>query len=103
MTAKRPIAHRSTTLKPALRVVLAPLARHNARGMQQGRTVWVDPRRPWPAHTLLHEMVHAENPGWSETRVRRETTRRWRRMGWRDKAKLLLLLGRARLASSEPE
>jgi len=48
-------------------------------------------------------MLHAEHPGWSEKAVRRETAIRWRRMGWRDKAKLLLLLGRARLASFEPE
>ena len=64
----------------------------------------VDPRARNPHFYLLHELIHAESPGWSETRVRRETTRRWRRMGWREKAKLLLLLGRARLgASSGPE
>jgi hypothetical protein len=73
------------------------------RGKASGRVVTIDPRKPWPAHTLLHEMIHVEQPGWSETAVRRETARRWRGMGWRDKAKLLLLLGRARLASSEPE
>lgn len=83
------------TRRPALKLILAPLARHNARGMAQGRTIWVDPRPPWPAHTLLHELIHLEQPAWSETHVKRETTVRWRRMTWQEKAELLRLLGRA--------
>ncbi len=84
-------------LKPALRIVLAPLGRQNAHGMQQGRVVWVDPRSPSPARTLLHELIHIERPRWSETRVIRETASRWGGMDWRAKARLLLLLGRARI------
>ena len=89
--------------RPAVKLILAPLGRHLARGMAQGRTIWVDPRRPWPGHTLLHELIHVENPGWSETKVRQETTARWRRMGWREKAELLRLLGGARLGDDGSE
>lgn len=83
--------------RPALRIIFAPLKRHNARGMSapSDRTLWVDPRLPWPAHTLLHEMIHIENPSWSETRVRKETARRWRLASWRQKAEWLKLLGHA--------
>ena len=98
---RRPIGKSITRVKPAVRIILAPLGRHYARGMQQGRTVWVDPRMPWPAHTLLHETIHLANPSWSETRVQRETARRWKRMGWRAKAELLRLFGRARIGGEE--
>ena len=100
MATKRPIPHH-TPKRPAVKVVLAPLARHGARGMQQGRTMWVDPRTPWPHHTLLHETIHMENPSQSESWVRRETARRWARMGWREKAELLRLFGAARLGDDE--
>jgi hypothetical protein len=63
--------------------------------MQQGRVVWIDPTMPWPHHTLLHERLHMDNPSWCETRVRRETARLWRRMGWREKAEVLRLFCRA--------
>lgn len=99
--AKRPMVDRTAHVKPAIRIILAPLARHNARGMQQGRTVWIDPRTPWPHHTLLHEQIHLENPSWSETRVRLETSRRWARMGWRERAELLRLFGRAKMGDDE--
>lgn len=101
--AKRPIRQNIARVKPAVRVILAPLARHGARGMQQGRTIWVDPRTPWPHHTLLHECIHLDNPSWSETRVTRETTRQWRRMGWREKAELLRRFGAARMGGGDGE
>ena len=69
--------------------------------MQQGRTIWVDPRDPVAAQTLLHEITHLDNPSWSETRVRRETAARWRRMHWREKAELLRMFGGARLGGDE--
>lgn len=110
---KRTIAHHSTALKPAIRIVLTPLHAIGLHGyvlVRRGvpakgeRVVRLDPRSRDPHRFLLHELIHLERPSWSERAVQRETARRWRRMTWRDKAKLLLLLGRARLgASSEPE
>lgn len=91
----------SATARPALRIVLVPLGRTGAHGHALQRTIWVDPRQPWPAHTLLHEMIHVENPSWSETAVRRETTRRWRRMTWQQKAALLRMFGRAVIGTPE--
>ena len=38
----------------------------------------------------LHELIHAEHPEWGETRVRRETTKRWRKMTYYQ----IYLLGR---------
>jgi hypothetical protein len=69
--------------------------------MQQGRTVWVDPRDDAAPKTLLHELIHLENPAWSETQVRRETTREWRRMSWREHAALLRLFGRAKVGGED--
>lgn len=99
--AKRPMHESTSRVKPAIRIILAPLRRHNARGMQQGRIVWVDARCPWPHHTLLHELIHLDNPSWSETRVERETARRWKRMSWRQRSELLRLFGRARIGGDE--
>jgi hypothetical protein len=79
---------------------MKPLKRHVARGMSQGRKIWIDPRTPWPHHVLLHELIHVENPSWSETRVSEETTRRWKVMTWRQKAELLQLLGSARVGEN---
>lgn len=89
--------------KPAVRIILKPLRRHGARGMQEGRTVWVDPRDPSAPRVLLHELIHLDNPGLSETQVRREEARVWRRMTWREKAELLRLFGRARIEEEVDE
>ena len=99
--AKRAIVEHTAHVKPAVRIILKPLGRDGAWGMQQGRTLWVDPRSPYPVRILLHEQIHLENPCWSETRVRRETASRWRRMGWREKATLLRMFGRAKLGGEE--
>lgn len=89
-------------LRPALRIVFAPTgswrskdAPHGWKGEAKSRTIRVDPREPYPAKTLLHEMLHVKHPDWSETRVARETSRRWARMTWRAVAELYRLLGRA--------
>ena len=39
-------------------------------------------------NTWLHERTHWEHPEWSETRVRRETAKRWRRMNTRQRFNL---------------
>lgn len=69
--------------------------------MQQGRTLWVDPRSVAPHRILFHEQIHLTNPTWSETRVRRETARRWARMTWKEKAALLRMFGQARMGHDE--
>jgi len=85
---------------PAIRLVLMPLGRHNARGLSQGRKVWVDPRRPHPVHTLLHEMIHVEQPSLSESAVIKETARQWRKMTWQAKAELLTMFGTAHVGET---
>lgn len=87
--------------RPAIRIILKPLGRDGAYAMQQRRTIWVDPRSRHPHHYLLHELIHLENPSWSETAVRGETARRWKRMTWREKAELLRMFGRAKIGGDE--
>lgn len=101
MATRRPIADSTVSRKPAVRIILAPLGRHYAWGMQQSRTVWIDPRTLSPHRILLHELIHLDNPSWSETRVRRETARRWKRMTWKSKAALLRMFGQARMGHDE--
>ena len=69
--------------------------------MQQGRTIWVDPRDPIAAQTLLHEITHLDNPSRSESWVERETARRWKKMHWREKAELLRMFGTARIGGED--
>lgn len=105
--AKRSIAQSTRSRKPAVRIIFAPLAGRLGlgaglgRGKAEGRVVYVDPRKPWPAHTLLHELLHVRHPSWSETRIRRATAARWKRMGWRERAALLQMFGSARLGDDE--
>lgn len=58
---------------------------------------------PAAPQTLLHELLHLNNPSWSETQVRREAAREWRRMTWRQKAELLRMFGRAKIGEEERE
>jgi hypothetical protein len=87
---------------------MAPTARYGARRSDplfeahtQGladkpmRTVWIDPRMPLPAKTLLHELTHVRHPDWPEDRVAAYEEMRWNRMSWREKAHLYKLLGSA--------
>jgi hypothetical protein len=92
--------------RPAIRVILAPLQRqapkgYTLHGTAQQRTIHIDPRHHYPVLTYLHERLHVENPSWSETRVRRETAHRWKRMHWREKAKLLKELAHALVGDVE--
>ncbi len=89
--------------RPAVRIIFKPLLRSNARGqcVPAARTLWIDPRCPWPAHTLLHELIHIEQPGWSETAVIKETAKRWRKSSWQQKAKWLKLLAHGRIGDEE--
>ena len=90
---------------PIARLLFAPL-RHRNRGLLThgectGRTIRIDPRSAVPASTLLHEYLHLIYPSWSETRVRKEERKRWRRLSWRMKARLYQKLGRAQIENEE--
>jgi hypothetical protein len=69
--------------------------------MQRERTIWIDPRTCDPLGTLIHELYHMQYPSWSEGRVM-DAEERWMKTApWRDKATALMLLGRAKIATSE--
>lgn len=91
---------------PIARILFAPI-KHRYRSEALGeadketRTIWIDPRGQNVAHTLLHELLHIRHPGWSETRVKKETARRWRRLTWLEKAALYRQLGRAQIEETE--
>ena len=72
-----------------------------AHGYQEGRTITLDPRSRELLPTYLHELIHLLHPSWSETRVFAEEKRRWRRLTWKDKARLARALGRGRLAGDD--
>ena len=40
------------------------------------------------ANAFIHEKLHDEHPEWSETKVRRETAKRWRGMNTRQRFNL---------------
>lgn len=92
--------------RPAIRIILCPLQReapkgHKLLGTALGRTIRLDPRQPNIVTTYLHEKLHVLHPGWSETQVRRETARRWKRMSWVEKAKLVKELAHAQIGGDE--
>jgi hypothetical protein len=45
---------------------------HMVDGLSEGQKVFIDPRYAI-VDTLIHELLHRMYPGWSETRVRRNT------------------------------
>lgn len=97
-------------MKPAIRLILAPIfKRHRAEredgtylhGFAQGRTIHIDPRSTMLLDTLMHEMIHVRFPQMSEQDVRAHTTKRMKKMGWREKARFLKLLGNATIEGEE--
>jgi len=78
---------------PRMPVRWRPLV-HSAGWCDPGQRITVDPRRPWVAMTFLHEILHWQNPDWTEAKVSRETQRRWKSMGWRGHAALYRALGK---------
>ncbi len=99
-------------MKPAIRIILAPVALRGrdpndplkhapTRGECRGRIIKIDPRAPLPAKTLLHEWIHATHPSWPEERVVATEEIRWSRMSWREKARLLKLLGTASIEGED--
>ena len=97
--------------RPAIRIVLAPLARYNSKinrdrgislyGMQQGRTVYIDPRTVNPVSTYIHEKCHMDHPDWAEEQVEAFEHQWWTTASWREKAEILILLGRAEIKDSK--
>ncbi len=99
-------------MKPAVRIIFAPLARRGAKrkdplyeahlqGESSGRTIKLDPRFPNVAKTFLHEMAHIRHPSWSEDRVLAWEEYRWGKMGWKEKARLYQTLASAKLEGEE--
>jgi hypothetical protein len=94
-------------MRPAVRIVFAPLQRSRSadeevvHGEVEGRIIRIDPRMPFPAKVLLHEMTHLRHPDWTEENVMAYEELRWAKMSWREKARLYILLGRAKLRGQE--
>lgn len=94
---------RKALVTHCVRLYFSPIRyTHQAVGMQLKRTIRVDPRYCGNlARVILHELIHLHHQRWSETRVRREESRRWRRLTWQDKARLFQMLGKARIETLE--
>ena len=104
-------------MRPAVRIIFAPIMSRSKRdrerglythGTTQNRTITLDPRSSEIGKTLLHgagspgRLIHLRHPDWSEEAVVSETRLRWGKMSWKEKARLLRLLGAARLEGEEP-
>ncbi len=96
--------------RPAIRIIFAPLflrdrvvreAGAYLHGNARGRTIWLDPRSSSLLETMVHELTHVEHPSWSEQEVEAYTQRRMKKMGWKEKAHLLKLLGSAIIEGEE--
>ena len=97
-------------MRPAVRIIFAPIMSRTkgdrdrglfVHGTTQNRTITIDPRSSEIGKTLLHEMIHLRHPDWSEEAVVSETRLRWGKMSWKEKARLLRLLGSAHLEGEE--
>lgn len=96
--------------KPAIRIIFAPLflrekkireAGGYVHGTARGRTIEIDPRSSAILDTLVHELTHIDHPSWPEVDVRAHTKKRMTKMGWKEKARLLKLLGSAMIEGEE--
>lgn len=97
-------------MKPAVRIIFAPIFKRDKavreagdflHGTAQGRTITIDPRGSSILDTLVHELCHIRHPDWTEQMVRDHTKIRMGKMGWKEKARLLQLLGNARIEGEE--
>lgn len=93
-------------MRPAVRIIFAPILRRDKEtreaglflhGTAEGRTVTIDPRGSQILETLVHELCHVRHPDWTEAQVETYTSQRMKRSGWKEKARLLKLLGNARI------
>lgn len=97
-------------MKPAIRIIFAPLFSRDKKvresggflhGQAFGRTIKLDPRSSLILDTLFHEITHVRHPDWTEKMVQDYTKVRMKKMGWREKANYLKLLGSAILEGEE--
>lgn len=98
-------------MKPAIRIVLAPIFKRDKEirekglflhGKAEGRTITLDPRGAETLlDTMVHEMAHCNHPDWSEQAIREYTKRRLKKMSWKEKARMLKLLGNAIIEGEE--
>ncbi len=97
-------------MRPAIRIIFAPLFLRDKtvresggylHGTASGRTVRIDPRGSMILDTLVHEMTHCNHPDWTEKMVQDHVKIRMKKMGWKEKARLLKLLGSAIIEGEE--
>jgi hypothetical protein len=98
-------------VKPAIRIIFAPIFKRDKEvrerglylhGKATGRTVTLDPRGAETLlDTMVHEIAHCNHPDWSEQAVREYTKRRLSKMSWKEKARMLKLLGNAIIEGEE--
>ncbi len=88
---------------PIHRLLFRPTLSIRADGVRKGaygecfkqeRIITLDPRGQQLARTFLHELLHLRYPQWSETKVRIEERKRWKRLTWKDKAQLYQAIGK---------
>lgn len=97
-------------MRPAVRIIFAPLFLRDKvvreagaflHGNARGRTIWIDPRSSSLLETMVHELTHVDHPSWSEEGVEAHTQKRMKKMSWKEKARLLKLLGSAIIEGEE--
>jgi hypothetical protein len=93
----------------AIRVIFAPLFLRGQQrpgvythGEARQRTMWLDPRSSEIVKTAVHEATHIEHPAWSEEAVITETARRYKKMGWKERARWLQLIGKGTIEGELP-
>lgn len=88
---------------PAHRLLFLPLGREKLHAWCSSteRTIALDPRSTNLLHSYVHELLHLRFPSWTEAKVIRETRREWKKLTWRDKAKLAQALGKGRVGQDE--
>lgn len=99
-------------MRPAIRIIFAPIANRSKEhrekglvldGMALNRTIWLDPRSLNIVDTLVHELAHVDHPSWTEKEVQDYTKKRMKKMGWKEKARLLKLLGYAQIEGEKKD
>ncbi len=97
-------------MRPAIRIIFAPTFKRDpithgkqlyVHGTADKRTIRLDPRGSMLLETFVHELTHIRHPGWTEKETQEHTVKRMKKMSWKDKARLLKLLGSAIIEGEE--